>query len=361
MRYVLLAAALAAPATGSAQRVSVAVLPERPLIERSNCCQLVNFDFELRTAGADTLDLVGIHVAALDAGGRVLALKHVGLNGMVPSIRTVAQTKVVPGRPTTVFNPFYSWDKRDRFASLRFRFELRGRAGVVEDSVTVSPTYYQTKTDLVLPLQGWILVHDGHDYYSHHRRMDVAVLRQIGLAKAQFNRYAYDFSIVDPEGRLNRTGGRTNADWYGYGAEVVAPGAGVVKVAVNDAKEHVLPDDAKFDGEAALKQPDTIAGNHVVIDHGNGECSFLAHLQKGSVTVAVGEKVRRGQPIGKMGLSGDSNWLPHVHYQLMSSCAYQEAEGLPSYFSGFARAGAKTGDHERRGQIDTGDIVVVRP
>ncbi len=360
MRYLPLAILLTTPVVVSAQRLSIVVLPERPLIERSNCCQLVNFDFELRTPGTDTLDLVGVHVTALDPGGRVLAMRHVGTNGMNPSIRTVNQTRVVPGKTTTVFNPFFSWDRRDRFGSLRFRFDLRGPGGAVVDSVSVTPVPYQTKTDLILPLRGWILVHDGHDFYSHHRRMDLSVLRQIGLTEAQFNRYAYDFSIVDPEGRLHRTGGRTNADWYGYGAEVIAPGAGVVSVAVNDAKEHVLPDDAHFDSEAALKEPARIAGNYVVIDHGNGECSFLAHLQRGSVTVAVGERVRRGQPIGRMGLSGDSNWLPHVHYQLMAGCAFQKAEGLPSYFSGFARAGAKTGDHERRGQVDTGDILVVR-
>ena len=84
----------------------------------------------------------------------------------------------------------------------------------------------------------------------------------------------------------------------------------------------------------------------------------MAHLKQGSVRVKVGDRVRRGQPIAAMGLSGDSDWLPHVHDQLMDNCDFLDAEGLPSYFTGFTRAGFKGGP-ETRGQIDTGDIVYV--
>ena len=74
--------------------------------------------------------------------------------------------------------------------------------------------------------------------------------------------------------------------------------------------------------------------------------------------VKVGDRVRRGQPIAALGMSGDSDWLPHVHYQLMDSCDFLDAEGLPSYFTGFTRAGFKGGP-ETRGQVDTGDILFV--
>jgi murein DD-endopeptidase MepM/ murein hydrolase activator NlpD len=185
------------------------------------------------------------------------------------------------------------------------------------------------------------------------------VLRKLGVAKAQFNRYAYDFSLVDADGKLNRTGGKTNEDWFGYGTTVVAPGDGVVRYAQNNAAEHHLPDD-KWDEQGAVKDPRSIPGNHVVIDHGNGECSLLAHMKQGSVTVKVGDHVSRGQPIGQMGLSGDSDWLPHVHYQLMNNCDFMQAEGLPSYFSDFRRVAGDTA-LVRRGQIDTGDIVITKP
>ena len=58
-------------------------------------------------------------------------------------------------------------------------------------------------------------------------------------------------------------------------------------------------------------------GNCVIIDHGNSEYSVVAHMQQGSVTVKVGERVAAGQVIGKLGNSGDS-FGPHLHYQLQS-------------------------------------------
>jgi murein DD-endopeptidase MepM/ murein hydrolase activator NlpD len=156
---------------------------------------------------------------------------------------------------------------------------------------------------------------------------------------------------------MYRTNGKTNEDWFGYGATVVATGDGIVRDAVNDAAEHHLPD-ANWSEATALSNPRGIPGNHVVIDHGNGECSAMAHLKQGSVRVKVGDRVRRGEPIAAMGLSGDSDWLPHVHYQLMDSCDFQDADGLPSYFIGFTRAGFP-GAAATRGQVDTGDILFV--
>jgi len=347
------------PTVLAAQSVSIRVLPAQPLIERSACCLLLNFDFEITTSGSDTLEVEEIEATLLNAGGTVVNIRRIQRNGMGPSLFTLNQRRVVPGRITTVYNPFFSIDPKLSLAAIRYRVRLQGPNGWVEAATVVTPVPFETKTDLILPVRGRVLVHDGHDFYSHHRRMDLSVLREAGLSKQQFNRYAYDFSLVDSAGRLNRTGGRSNEDWYGYGTDVVAPGSGTVRVAVNTAADHVIPN-SRWDDAAGMKDPKSIPGNYIVIDHGNGECSFLAHLQNGSVGVKVGDRVTRGQLIARMGLSGDSYWLPHVHYQLMNSCDFQDAEGLPSYFSGFVRAGLPATAPERRGQIDSGDIVVAK-
>ena len=42
----------------------------------------------------------------------------------------------------------------------------------------------------------------------------------------------------------------------------------------------------------------------------------------------------------------------------MDNCDFQDADGLPSYFSGFIRMGF-SGKTETRGQVDTGDILFV--
>jgi murein DD-endopeptidase MepM/ murein hydrolase activator NlpD len=74
------------------------------------------------------------------------------------------------------------------------------------------------------------------------------------------------------------------------------------------------------------------SGNHVVIDHGNGEFSLIAHMMAGSVLVAQGEAVRQGQPIGRLGNSGDT-YGPHVHYQLQSGPDWPSADALPCAFT----------------------------
>ncbi len=43
---------------------------------------------------------------------------------------------------------------------------------------------------------------------------------------------------------------------------------------------------------------DNVGGNYVVVDIGGGKFAFYAHLQPGSLTVSVGDRVRRGQVTG---------------------------------------------------------------
>lgn len=59
-----------------------------------------------------------------------------------------------------------------------------------------------------------------------------------------------------------------------------------------------------------------IDGNHVLIRHEDNEISLYAHLLKDSISVKVGERVRAGQEIGKVGSSG-SSFLPHLHFHVM--------------------------------------------
>jgi len=53
-------------------------------------------------------------------------------------------------------------------------------------------------------------------------------------------------------------------------------------------------------------------GRMVEIDHGNGLATRYGHLSQ--ITVAVGEKVRIGQEVGRMGSTGRSTG-PHLHYE----------------------------------------------
>lgn len=53
-------------------------------------------------------------------------------------------------------------------------------------------------------------------------------------------------------------------------------------------------------------------GNGVVIDHGGGWETQYCHMAKGSITVKAGDTVTSGQAIGRVGLSGNTEY-PHLH------------------------------------------------
>ena len=51
----------------------------------------------------------------------------------------------------------------------------------------------------------------------------------------------------------------------------------------------------------------------------------------GSITVAVGQIVKKGEVLGKVGHSGNST-APHLHFQLMDSSDILSAKGIPCAF-----------------------------
>jgi Peptidase family M23 len=69
-------------------------------------------------------------------------------------------------------------------------------------------------------------------------------------------------------------------------------------------------------------------GNHLVLDLGDGVYAGYAHLQRGSVRVRPGDRVRAGEPVARAGNSGNTT-EPHLHFQLMDHPKPMYAAGLP--------------------------------
>ena len=93
------------------------------------------------------------------------------------------------------------------------------------------------------------------------------------------------------------------------GVDVLAAAPGVV-MGTRDG----MPDVSFRDAEA----PDLEArecGNGVSIDHGGGWSTQYCHLAQGSLTVRPGERVEGGQRLGRIGLSGQTEF-PHLHLTL---------------------------------------------
>jgi murein DD-endopeptidase MepM/ murein hydrolase activator NlpD len=100
-------------------------------------------------------------------------------------------------------------------------------------------------------------------------------------------------------------------------------------------------------------------GNYVLIDHGDGELSLVAHLHQGSVRVKPGDHVRTGDVVAEAGNSG-SSLGPHVHYELRTGWGVRGIHSLPPYFHDLTLV--PTG--ERAGTagipINTGDVVIAK-
>lgn len=130
-------------------------------------------------------------------------------------------------------------------------------------------------------------------------------------------RYGCDFQKLDDKGNILPNpfpDDITNEWFYGYGAEVLAVADGIV-TSVRDGIPENVP---RADGAIRMPVPlteDTISGNLVVLDIGNGYWVFYAHLQPGSIPLRVGDRVKRGQRIGLLGNSGNTVG-PHLHFQV---------------------------------------------
>lgn len=355
----------------SSAELTVTVEPASPLIEHRDGRQLLNFDLAVSNRGKSTLRLAEIELSVFDSAGHLVVRKTVNSNGLAPGIDIVAKPLLAPGETEDIFNPFYSLgdelavhlmeytfrylceDNEQERAKNRHRlpmdYDLEVRASVL-------PGDYETKTNLILPLTGRVLIWDGHDFYSHHRRvpLDAAKVRKMGI-HANSNRYGADLVIEDEQGRMYHDDPYNKKNWYTYGAPIYAPGDGKVLAIANN-----IPDN-EFDGKQ-IKTPelpagaDSELGNYVLIDHGDGEFSVLPHMMPGSVLVKAGNAVHQGEMIGRVGFSGDAIF-PHVHYSLLSGPDIYRFEGLPNYFTRFRRLLRSRPVDVQRGTIDSGDIL----
>ncbi|WKN15764.1 M23 family metallopeptidase [Streptomyces sp. JUS-F4] len=76
-----------------------------------------------------------------------------------------------------------------------------------------------------------------------------------------------------------------------------------------------------------------IIGNHVVLDLGDSTYAVYAHLQRGSLRVRPGDRVRAGQRLGRVGNSGNTT-EPHLHFHLMDGPDPDSARGVPFTWRG---------------------------
>ena len=344
----LLAGSSAGFAADSPGRVTVAPNADR-VCQVARRPDYLNVDFIVSNGTGRDVALSEIRASVLGRGGNVIERRVVwqqalALVGLGPNAAVAA------GHRGLIFNPLHFNAVRPGLR-LRYEFDFSGQAPV---AVTLVARSCVTRARLILPLIGRVGVLDGHDMLSHHRRLDyLASWAQADGLIDNPERYALDLVLVDSAGRRFRGNGLRNEDYYGWGQAVRAPGAGIV-VAMHDGQ----PDNDRIGSENLWhgRSWESANGNYVLIDHGGGEFSLVAHLRQGSVRARVGQRVRPGETIGQVGNSG-SSLMPHVHYQLQGG-AGNDARGLPAYFHGLTVLGTGEGNGRDGVAVDSGDMLV---
>lgn len=91
------------------------------------------------------------------------------------------------------------------------------------------------------------------------------------------------------------------------GVEVLAAAPGRVVGGRNDMEDVSI----RTAGKAAIAGKE--CGNGVLIEHEGGWSTQYCHMAKGSVRVKPGDQLTTGQPIGLVGLSGDTEFF-HLHF-----------------------------------------------
>ena len=183
--------------------------------------------------------------------------------------------------------------------------------------------------------KGWVAINGCCEIGPAHRSAVFPINGTMYFAQ----RFAIDWMKLDEAGHLFNGDEADVRSYPGYGADVLAIADGTVVGTLNDL------DDQK---PGTLPDPKTITlenvdGNHIVLDLGNGVFAFYAHLQKGSVNVSVGDHVKRGQVLAKLGNTGNTS-APHLHIHLMDSPSVIGSNGIPYVIDAFAYDGQVSHD-----------------
>jgi Peptidase family M23 len=209
------------------------------------------------------------------------------------------------------------------------------RGGEPHDAKLAIPVVMRvSKTKILFPLEGRSFVPVAAGFHTPHRW-------------AAIEEFALDILALSDKGSTYRGKGTKLTDYAAFGKPVQAVADGKVVAASDGIADNAAmlkrPGEANEaylnrlqEGQMALlaKGMTSVLGNHVVIDHGNGEFSIYAHLKQGSVRIAVGAQVKSGDVIAALGSSGNST-EPHLHFQMCDGPDIATCRPIPATFTGY--------------------------
>lgn len=340
-RHLLLAlAALLAPIPASAQShsgfpVNIAV-PRAPAPVLADGRQRLAYELQVTNFYVGAIELAGIEVLAGDkviASWRGAALSPL-LMAVGPASAPGAERVLEGGRTAIAFLDITLENGVPAPPQLRHRlvFAVRTGAGeTIERTIEgIAIALAPAPPVIAPPLRGGRWVAANGLFAADHRRSYNAVDGEEHLAQ----RFAIDWVKLGPDGRFFRKDPAVNADYAGYGADVIAVADGVVAA----VKTGFADNPGSTPVQSRVVTLDSITGNAIVLDLGGGRFALYAHLQPGSISVAPGERVKTGQVLARLGNTGNSD-APHLHFQLMDAASPLGAEGIPYVLGAFTQEG----------------------
>jgi hypothetical protein len=224
--------------------------------------------------------------------------------------------------------------------ALLHRVRVLGGATPAHQAMTAaSMTYTVAPLEIVkkLPHIGAPLA--GNGWVAFNGCCDVGVHRATsiscngGVYFAQ--RFAIDWMQVDKAGKMVNGDAADVRNYTNYGAAILAVADGTVSSVqddLDDQKPGTLPDPKTIN-------IGNVDGNHIVLDLGGGIYAFYAHLQKGSLKVKAGDRVKRSDVLAKLGNTGNTS-APHLHFHLMDGASVLCSNGIPYIMDSFDVAGS---------------------
>ena len=294
--------------------------------------------YELRLFNATPLTLVPARVSVSTPDGKVidkLGRREVAEALALPGARS-GVTKLEEGQAATLYLTLEFGDRAAIGERLVHRIAVTSPR-LPGGRLVSAPASVEVLNDFDVPVLGPPL-EAGHNYVAadsccssvRHRRGLLAIGNRQWLAQ----RFAVDWEQLDATHRFVKRGGDPSkpADYTIYGQQAVAAADATIVHVIDDEPEQTpgaLPD------AITLAKAD---GNSVIARLDDGLYMLYAHMQAGSIKVKAGDRVKRGDPVGLVGNSGNTS-APHLHFHVMDGPSPLTSEGVPYVIDAFSTQG----------------------
>ena len=254
---------------------------------------------EVRLSKVEVLDLPGDLIFTLEGEALLARISHPDDS---------SDLRLAPGEQAALY---LEVPVANDHKSAALRHRLTYTSANVNNTVTGGVTRIDRRPLPVLgpPLRGgpWVAVY-APELARGHRRVYYSV---DGVARLP-GRFAVDWM---------RPLGLEQDQTSGAGSDVLVVADGTV-VGLRDG----VPDPVQGSPDKRIASVDA-TGNYIAVDIGNERIAFYEHLQPG-LLVSRGDRVRRGQVLGKVGMTGQAT-RPHLHFHLADANSPLGAEGQP--------------------------------